>query len=152
MNLEDFISEFNSLYICCIFEKDWKKFDPINDEWKKNINSFGRPEKTNDAQKNYQIGITIHKQSTLFVSLRQKNVTALEGENFISIRVQKNEGRRLKASDVNSQNLCGMAPKLTNAATLSQQIILSADEYPYTFTIYIYGQRPNEKQNKSDAG
>lgn len=101
MQLEDFINEFYSLYICCTFGDDWNKFSPISGCWNLK-NSFGRPEKTDRAHENYQIGITVTKQCTLFISLRQKNITALEGENYIYIRVQRNKGKRLRKNDVRS--------------------------------------------------
>jgi hypothetical protein len=44
----------------------------------------------------------------------------LEGENYIYIRVQRNEGKRLRKNDVKSSNLCGLTPILSNPATLSE--------------------------------
>lgn len=42
MKLQDFITEFKSLYICCIFDVKWKKLDLIEGRWIKDVNSFGR--------------------------------------------------------------------------------------------------------------
>jgi hypothetical protein len=60
------------------------------------------------------------------------------------MRVQRNEGKRLRKENVSSEKLCGNPIKPTNYVNISAEIPLEADSYPYVFTLYVSTNLPGK--------
>ena len=138
--MDDFIYEYKSLYICAVFDNKWKKIKnrnkEIEGEWTEE-NSFGTPDQSDETHKNPQYGLRVTKTCTIFINLTQKDaISALKGKNFIYLRVQRNNGTKMRKEDISSSKLCGNPLRPKDGVSLSTEIELEADSsYPYTFTI-----------------
>jgi hypothetical protein len=106
---------------------------------------MGRPE-LKDIEKNPQFGIKVHSKCTVFISVTQDREDSIHGRNHIGFRVQKNDGRRMHSNDISTEKLCSPSRKLINSITLSSEVNLEADSYPYTFTMMIF------TKDKGDTG
>jgi hypothetical protein len=76
--------------------------------------------------------------------LTQEAENSLSGKNPIHMRVQRNEGKRMKREDINSDKLCGKLQKTINSITISSEVELEAENYPYTFTLLVCCAKPGQ--------
>lgn len=76
------------------------------------------------------------------MSLSQEPISALNGKNYIYMKALRNNGKRITPESVLSENSIGKAKKPTNAVTISTELELEADEYPYTFSLMVSCHAP----------
>ena len=74
------------------------------------------------CEKNPHYGITVTKKSNVFISLSQESLSALKGKNAIYMRIQRNEGRRMKKEDIGTDNLLGKPQRPRDAVVISSEI------------------------------
>lgn len=72
-----------------------------------------------NTYKNPQYGITVTKKSTIFINLSQEAKTALIGKNWIYMRMQTNDGKRITKDNVSSNKLVGNPIPVQNLVSIS---------------------------------
>ena len=111
MRFEDWKTHFNRIFVCKIFNETWSQFS-IQGEWKGNSNGGPYPVEAEDAVKkeetkidkkkeggvkthaidtndkwfnNPQYRLTVHKKTTVIISLMQEDVNTPQGKPYISV-------------------------------------------------------------------
>ena len=139
MSIDDFVFCFRALYVCRIFDENiWKRIGPISGTWKGQTAAGLPTKKFPSAQisKNPHYGIRVTKKSTLFVELSQNEKDEQRrAKNYIFFMVQKNDGRRMTSNAANK--LSGTSGAPINSTSISGQVELVADSYPYTFSLMV---------------
>jgi hypothetical protein len=67
----------------------------------------------------------------------QEAENSIQGKNTIYMRIQRNSGKRITKHNTRTDLLCGSQLRPVNAITISNEALLEADQYPYTFTLYV---------------
>ncbi len=97
MCLDDFCYEYKSLYVCRIFNDQWRSKPPIRGAWIDGVTSFGLPSEKNPnprLKSNPQYKITIKRRATCFISVTQSGGTDMfTGKNPMRFIVMKNKGK-----------------------------------------------------------
>lgn len=147
MDIEDFMAEFSSLYVC-------RRFDPAN--WKSLLdtkgvfdNCDGLPSSKNLEAKlsnNPQFGIKVTKACSVYINLSQfksKADNLFVGEEYLYFMVCRNEGKRITQKDKKLVVVDSGAPKSSMVATAEAR--LEASSYPYTFTLLVSNFLPRKR-------
>jgi hypothetical protein len=123
MSFENWKEHFNRLYVCKIFPESWSQFS-IQGEWKGTSNGGSYPVEAEDVKKeetkvdkkkeggvkmhaidtndkwfnNPQYRLTVHKKTTVIISLMQEDVNTPLGKpyipvNFMVVRVKSKKDR-----------------------------------------------------------
>lgn len=141
ISLEDFVWEFKNLYVCRIFDDPkWKKLE-VQGEWV-GSKAAGFPCKDNPKAKvenNPQYLLTVTKQSTVFISLTQKNaIDMFKGKSPILFLVFA--GNK-KVSDI-SKNMVGSSGKPIDLRIISNEMTLDkGNNYVILVTAIYEGER-----------
>ena len=134
MGLDDFVYCYRALYVCRIFDDSWRKVGPYHGAWRgEKAAGLRNPNGRADLTKNPHYGIRVKKACTLFVELTQNEVEAGRAKNKIFFMVQRNHGQRIEAPSTNK--MAGMSGPAINSKTISKEINLTADSFPYTFSL-----------------
>lgn len=61
------------------------------------------------------------------------------------MRIHKTNGKRIARHNKN-EGICGLPQKLKNTISITTEVVLEADSYPYTFTLFV------SCEDKGDTG
>lgn len=134
MGLDDFVYCYRALYVCRIFNDSWKKVGPYTGKWQgESAAGLKNPKGRAELENNPHFGIKVSKACTLFVEVTQNEIEQGRAKNKIFFMVQRNGGKRIEAPATNK--MAGMSGPAINSKTISKEINLTADSFPYTFSL-----------------
>lgn len=139
MDINDYVTEFDSIYICRNFSdrNKWHYLE-IDDEWK-GVFAEGLPNKENpraSMEKNPQYGLTIHKPGHGIIVLRQKDkIDRHSAKQYIYFNMQALDGKLITRPN-KSKQLGYSGPK--NEVVSAVEVDFTGEHnYPYTFTFIV---------------